>query len=620
MPDKNDSPQEQYIVTARKWRPQRFSDVVGQEHVSRTLRNAVESKRIHHAYIFNGPRGVGKTTTARILAKAVNCENPSAEFEPCNVCPSCTEINTGRSMDVIEIDGASNNSVDDIRKLRENAKYPPVKGAYKMYIIDEVHMLSTSAFNALLKTLEEPPRHLLFVFATTEPHKVPATILSRCQRFDFRRMQIDEIAAQLRHISTQEGITIDDESLAVIGKKGDGSMRDSQSIFDQVIAFCGKNVEYARVNEALNLIDTEFYFTVGRAIRQHDVATILNIAREVFMRGYDLQECLHGLAEHFRNLLTVLATGNANLIEASKLHREQYTSEAAHFSEADVLQYMTTIMNTEQQLRFAPQPRLRFEFALVQMAKMDSAVLISELLAELAELKKKRPQGREVKNRGEEKYEIGSMKDEEDEPRIQAPISQQANAEISTQIPNTQVPTRSNNQTPKQLRVVSAEELQAAWYGVIDSDERIDSAVKMYLQTSDMTDVRCNNGEMVISSDKDFVADKLIEKKHHLAELMSDALGGNITITVRGGTSNKAASEFSDFFGNNHEPAQEESVFGEQTNNVPSGNHASNNNELIMPQVMKQSSTKQQSTQSAELHELDRAIIELFGAVAVPLR
>lgn len=388
MPDQ-DTLQEQYIVTARKWRPQRFADVVGQEHVSRTLRNAVQSGRIHHAYIFNGPRGVGKTTTARILAKAVNCENPSPEFEPCNVCASCTEINTGRSMDVIEIDGASNNSVDDIRKLRENAKYPPIKGQYKMYIIDEVHMLSTSAFNALLKTLEEPPRHLLFVFATTEPHKVPATILSRCQRFDFRRMQIDEIAAQLRYIATQEGITIDDESLAVIGKKGDGSMRDSQSIFDQVIAFCGRTVEYARVNEALNLIDTEFYFTLGRAIREHDVATILDFAREVFMRGYDLQECLHGLAEHFRNLLTVLATQSAALIEASKLHREQYLAEAQKFTQEDVLQYMTIIMNTEQALRFAPQPRLRFEFALVQMAKMDSAIQLSELLAELAELKKK---------------------------------------------------------------------------------------------------------------------------------------------------------------------------------------------------------------------------------------
>jgi DNA polymerase-3 subunit gamma/tau len=636
MPDQNSSSQEQYIVTARKWRPQRFADVVGQEHVSRTLRNAVESKRIHHAYIFNGPRGVGKTTTARILAKAVNCENPSADFEPCNVCSSCQDINTGRSMDVIEIDGASNNSVDDIRKLRENVKYPPVKGAYKMYIIDEIHMLSTSAFNALLKTLEEPPRHLLFVFATTEPHKVPATILSRCQRFDFRRMQIDEIAAQLRHISTQEGITIDDESLAVIGKKGDGSMRDSQSIFDQVIAFCGKNVEYTRVNEALNLIDTEFYFTLGRAIREGDVATILNIAREVFMRGYDLQECLHGLAEHFRNLLTVLATQNAQLIEASKLHREQYLSEAAQFSQADILQYMTTIMNTEQQLRFAPQPKLRFEFALVQMAKMDSAVLISELLAELAELKKKLPQ---LSENSHLPLVIGHLSDDVSaQPMTNDQVTNDERSHSSLaighlsndtttrlmtnyQVTNDQIP---KPQTPKQPRTVSANELEASWKGIIDTNEQLDGAVKTYLQTAEMLEVRCKTDEMVISCDKEFVADRLLEKKHQLADILNQELGGAITITVLGGTSNKAVSMFNDFAADTETLNQRLSTTSIDTE--AEAPHEVNNSEaftnitqeaLASPKLQAPSTKPQAST---ELHELDRTIIELFGAVAVPLR
>jgi DNA polymerase-3 subunit gamma/tau len=622
MPDQS-SLQAEYIVTARKWRPQRFADVVGQEHVTRTLRNAVGSKRIHHAYIFNGPRGVGKTTTARILAKAVNCENPSPDFEPCNVCASCTEINTGRSMDVIEIDGASNNSVDDIRKLRENAKYPPIKGAYKMYIIDEVHMLSTSAFNALLKTLEEPPRHLLFVFATTEPHKVPATILSRCQRFDFRRMQIDEIAAQLSHIATQEGIVIDDESLAVIGKKGDGSMRDSQSIFDQVIAFCGKNVEYARVNEALNLIDTEFYFTLGRAIREHDVATILDFAREVFMRGYDLQECLHGLAEHFRNILTILATQSANLIEASKLHREQYTAEATHFTQADVLQYMTTIMNTEQQLRFATQPRLRFEFALIQMAKMDSAIHISDLLAELAELKKKvhllkddvlKDEGGSIRDEGKKAVKLTTVAQtllsvphdavakNDNKPSIEAASEneqppQTAPSPTTAPISSQPAPTLAEELVipipPPAKRTITAAELTGAWRNIVDTSEKLDGAVKTYLQT--MASVVCNDGEMVVSSEMDFVADKLSEKRQHLTDILQAALGADISITIVGGTHNKASAVFDSFTGD-APAAKNGGLFGED---VP---------EPAPPPAPK------------ELHELDRAIIELFGAKEVPVR
>ncbi len=647
-----DTPQEQYIVTARKWRPQRFADVVGQEHVSRTLRNAVESKRIHHAYIFNGPRGVGKTTTARILAKAVNCENPGADFEPCNICPSCVEINTGRSLDVIEIDGASNNSVDDIRKLRENAKYPPVKGEYKMYIIDEVHMLSTSAFNALLKTLEEPPRHLLFVFATTEPHKVPATILSRCQRFDFRRMQIDEIATQLRHIATQEGIRIDDESLAIIGKKGDGSMRDSQSIFDQVIAFCGRDVEYSRVNEALNLIDTEFYFTLGRAIREHDVATILGIAREVFMRGYDLQECLHGLAEHFRNILTVLATQSSTLIEASKLHREQYIAEAAHFTQADTLQYMTIIMNTEQALRFAPQPRLRFEFALVQMAKLDSAVQISELLAELAELKKKLEQG---------ELSIGAVFAPTSQKNISAQVSQERpqtvsnlgfEAETHSSISQQHNITPSNNTSqpqanpfanevkgkkieeksvenvgenpenvenvgeklgnpvetigkPTPKRFVSAADLQQRWLQVLTDDETTDAAVKTYIQQPEMVRAGCNDGEIIFHCAMGFVADKLVEKQAQLRQILTAAFGNDVGVRIQGGSQDKTASLFS-----TEEPLSEfPPLF---STDFPLANGGGENKSGAAPSPQQQP--------KAELPELDKMIVELFDAVAVPIR
>lgn len=376
----------EFIATARKWRPLRFDEIVGQEHITTTLKNAVLLNRLHHAFLFSGPRGVGKTTTARILARVVNCKN-AVDAEPCNQCDSCRAILEGHSLDVIEIDGASNNSVDDIRTLRENAKYPPSLGKYKLYIIDEIHMLSTSAFNALLKILEEPPKHLIFIFATTEPHKVLPTITSRCQRFEFRRMEIDTIKNQIQKIAENEGIQIDELSLFTIAKKADGSMRDAQSIFDQFVASSGKIITYERIKDVFHLIDTEYFFRVSDAILNHDLPVAFEISQELALNGYDYFEFISGLSEHFRNIFTFKVTKNEKLLSVPSTIITKYIESSEKFKEKDLLRILNLIAQTEQQLKFASQPKIRMELLFAQLIEMPSVIEISELIAKIDELK-----------------------------------------------------------------------------------------------------------------------------------------------------------------------------------------------------------------------------------------
>jgi len=376
-----------YQVTARKWRPMVFEDVVAQTHITTTLRNAIASDRIAHAYIFSGQRGCGKTTTARILAKALNCLHRTKDFNPDNACDVCKEITDGRSLDVIEIDGASNRGVEEIRNLRESVRYTATRGKYKIYIIDEVHMLTKEAFNALLKTLEEPPSHVVFIFATTEVHKVPATILSRCQRFDFRRIGIDEITDRLRYIAKEEGIVIEDDALMVIAKKGDGSLRDSQSIFDQVRSFCGNTISTADALKTLNAVDLDVYFKVSALIQANDQRGGIGLVDEVIKSGYDLREFVSGLAEHFRNLLVVLSTGSGQLVETSDHFRVKYQSESKKWNEADLLRLLKHTNDLEQSIRWASQPRYKLEAGLLQMITMQSSVKIGDLLQQIEELK-----------------------------------------------------------------------------------------------------------------------------------------------------------------------------------------------------------------------------------------
>lgn len=366
----------------------KFEDVVGQSHVTTTLRNAIATKRLAHAYLFAGQRGCGKTTTARILAKAVNCPNPK-DNNPDNECEICKEITEGRSFDVLEIDGASNRGVEEIRNLRESVRYTPAKGKYKVYIIDEVHMLTKEAFNALLKTLEEPPPHVLFIFATTEVHKLPATILSRCQRFDFHRIAIREITANLKSIAAEEGLEIDEDALLLIAKRGDGSLRDAQSIFDQIVSLCGKTITHQQILGALNIVDQEIYFRVTDVIQAKDTKRGLALVEELMSGGHDIKEFLGGLAEHFRNILIAKITQSTDLIEASDVYKKRYAEESQHFSIADLLRLQRFVNSTESSIRWSAQPRFRLEADMIQMVTMPAAAEVSDLIQRVEELKKK---------------------------------------------------------------------------------------------------------------------------------------------------------------------------------------------------------------------------------------
>ncbi len=297
-----------YKVSARKYRPQKFSDVSSQEFVTQTLKNAILTKKIAHSYLFSGPRGVGKTTIARIYAKALNCPN-SKDGEPCNSCDSCSEITDGVHPDVFELDAASNRGIDDVRAIQDAAKFFPIKGKYKFFIVDEVHMLTQQAFNALLKILEEPPSYLIFILATTNPEKIPATIVSRCQRFPLQRIKIAEIINSIKQIAKEEKIKIDNDSLFLIAKLGDGALRDAQGIFDLSVSFCGEDIKYKELKHFLNIPDKEIYFKISEYIREGNAKEILNYFNELNDHGFDLQTFFNGITEHFRDLMIVNSTG-----------------------------------------------------------------------------------------------------------------------------------------------------------------------------------------------------------------------------------------------------------------------------------------------------------------------
>ena len=372
-----------YLVLARKYRPQTFEQVVAQAHITQTLTNAISSGRVAHAILFSGPRGTGKTTVARILAKAMNCKDGPTPV-PCNVCSSCKEITAGKAVDVFEIDGASNNSVDQVRELRENIKYMPAHSSYKIYIIDEVHMLSTAAFNALLKTLEEPPSHVMFMFATTEPHKIPITILSRCQRHDFRRMDLNSISTHMASLCRREGFEIAEESLGLIAREAGGSMRDGLSLLDQIMTCIQGPITHEQVLDILGIIDRKFIFDLSESILKADIPTVLDLLDDIYDHGHDMKKLYADLTEHFRNLLVAAMGKKVNkLVDLPSGEVDQLVAQAKTISIAVLNQIFDLLFKEEAAIRLSTHPKLALEMALIRILQSTPALPIDVLIDKL---------------------------------------------------------------------------------------------------------------------------------------------------------------------------------------------------------------------------------------------
>ena len=386
-------PVENFIVSARKYRPSTFESVVGQQHITNTLKNAIKNNQLAQAFLFCGPRGVGKTTCARILAKTINCENLQLNGEACGVCHSCVSFQNGNSFSIHELDAASNNSVDDIRSLIEQVRIPPQTGRYKIYIIDEVHMLSQAAFNAFLKTLEEPPHYAIFILATTEKHKILPTILSRCQIFDFNRIRVEDMANHLASIAKKEDINYEPDGLHIIAQKADGGLRDALSMFDQIVSFSNGNVTYRTVIDNLNILDYDYYFNIIDGLLKENTAVTLLLFDEILSKGFDGSHFISGLSEHFRNLLVSKDATTLKLLEVSEGIKTKYLQQSQASSVSFLLSAMNIANQCDLSYKLSKNQRLQVELALLKMCHLPSAFnMLTAPAAEAsapAEIKKK---------------------------------------------------------------------------------------------------------------------------------------------------------------------------------------------------------------------------------------
>jgi DNA polymerase-3 subunit gamma/tau len=498
----------------RKWRSQTFDEVIGQEHVTSTLRNALRDGRVAHAYLFSGPRGTGKTSTARILAKALNCSAPEAK-RPCNACPTCIAINEGRMLDLIEIDAASNNSVDDVRDLREKVGFQPSEGRYKVYIIDEVHMLSGSAFNALLKTLEEPPPHVRFILATTEPHKIPATVISRCQRFDFRRIPSPEIASHLRHIVAAEGRKADDEALMAIARSAQGCMRDAVSLLDQMISYGAQTVTFAQVQQSLGAVSSQAVSEFVDALTSRSVSVGLNLVQSLMSDGASLVEFCQQIVEHLRGVMLMQMTGDVTLL--SELPADvtaQMQRQGRQMSVAATLYAIKRFSAAAQELKGGFQPQLPLEMALIE-AVQGAPVSAPSSLAEQAV--------------------VAASLDSAPPPAAQPPAVIEPAASSAATSPIAPLPP---------LDATAAKRLRAQWKDFLKA-VRAKSGIHVEAALNSKRDIAVGEGTVAIAFGDNTFARNLVAKPEVLTEvttILSKILGRTVTLECQLGEQARLSS------------------------------------------------------------------------------
>ncbi len=532
---------ENFIVSARKYRPTTFNTVIGQESITTTLKNAIKNNHLAQAYLFCGPRGVGKTTVARIFAKTINCENLNDQLEPCDECESCKAFNNHRSTNIHELDAASNNTVDNIRNLIEQVRIPPQIGEYSIYIIDEVHMLSASAFNAFLKTLEEPPPHAIFILATTEKHKIIPTILSRCQIFDFNRIKVDETVSYLEQISKNENVEYESEALTIIAQKADGAMRDALSIYDQVISFSGKNISYEKVIENLNVLDYEYYFKLTDAFLNGDHSEALLIFNEILDKGFDAHQFINSLSKHFRNLLVCKDEGTIQLLEVGAGIKEKYKIQSQKTDLKFLIHALDVTNKYDVSYRTSMNQRLHIELALIELCGLNKN--------EPEEVKKK------VKDTPDEKGTIKYTKNQEDnkkeektakekkspkENKEETPANEKISSfSINNALKNNQKPTpkveenkekikkEETNPTaeakPKEEQKMSfsQEDLEKAWQNYADS---VKSRIRLHNMLKSQKPLLKENFNIKINLENPLQAETLSKKYYEMLHFLKNEL------------------------------------------------------------------------------------------------